>query len=114
MHILINRIYNEAPAGYRVLVDRLWPRGISRQKAALDEWCKTLAPSPGLRQWFNHEPARWPEFQKDYTAELSANRPEAAALLKRAGKGPLVLLYGAKDTEHTNALVLQKFLESMK
>jgi uncharacterized protein YeaO (DUF488 family) len=114
MKILTSRIYDDAPAGYRTLVDRLWPRGISRQKAGLDEWCKQLAPSPELRQWFNHEPAKWPDFQKRYAAELKANRAEAAALLNRAGKGPLVLLYGAKDTEHNQALVLQTFLESMK
>jgi uncharacterized protein YeaO (DUF488 family) len=113
MKILASRIYDDAPAGYRALVDRLWPRGLSKQKAALDEWCKQLAPSPELRKWFNHDPAKWPDFQKRYTTELKAGQSEAAALLKRAGKGPLVLLYGAKDTEHNQAIVLQKFLQSL-
>ena len=113
MKILISRVYGPAPAGYRALVDALWPRGLSKPKAALDEWCKTLAPGTTLRQWFNHEPAKWPEFQKRYTVELKANQAEALALLNRAGKGPLILLYGAADTEHNQAIVLQRFLQTL-
>lgn len=112
MDILIHRIYDPgAPDGYRALVDRLWPRGVSRAKAALDDWCRDVTPSPALRTWFGHQPAKWEEFRKRYTAELRSNADAADALLARAGKGPLVLLYAAKDTEHTHALVLQDFLE---
>lgn len=114
MRIVPQRIYDEhQQPGYRVLVDRVWPRGITRERAALDEWCKELAPSTGLRKWFGHDPARWEAFSRRYADELAGARDTAKALLKRAGKKPLVLLYGAKDKEHTHALVLKDFLAEL-
>jgi len=109
--ILLERVYDDThQKGYRVLVDRLWPRGISKERVALDEWCKELAPSPALRKWFGHKPERWAEFQKKYEHELKSCGAAADALLHRAGRKKLVLLYGAKDTKHTHALVLRKYL----
>jgi uncharacterized protein YeaO (DUF488 family) len=115
MHILPVRVYQQPqPAGYRVLVDRLWPRGLTKQAVAEDEWAKTLAPSSALRQWFGHQPAKWAEFSRRYQHELIALKPQALALLKRAHPGPLVLLYAAKDDAHTHALILKQFLENLQ
>lgn len=94
----------------RVLVDRVWPRGVSKQKAALTLWLKEIAPSTGLRQWFGHDPARWAEFRRRYHAELDAN-PEPVAQLKDLLRSDHVtLLYGAKDTQHNQALALAEYL----
>ena len=114
MKIYTERVY-DAPEheGYRVLADRLWPRGMTKQKAKLDEWDKTVAPSSELRKWFGHDPEKWTEFSKRYRNELKAVHDEAKALLKRAGKGPLILLSGAKDTEHTHTLVLKDYLSRL-
>ena len=98
-NIRLKRAY-EAPShddGARVLVDRLWPRGISKQKAALDEWMKEIAPSTELREWFGHDPARWAEFQKRYAAELRANRTGLTELRAIARRGKLTLIYAAQD-----------------
>jgi uncharacterized protein YeaO (DUF488 family) len=115
MQIILQRIYDDVPqAGYRVLVDRLWPRGMTKEKAALDEWCKELAPSPALRVWYDHKPERWLQFGKEYRQELKKQEETAKALLRRAGRKKLVLLYAAKDTQHANAVVLKKFLENLK
>ena len=112
MTIKLKRVY-EAPAkadGTRILVDRLWPRGLSKEKAHVDLWLKEVAPSTELRTWFAHDPAKWAEFQTRYHAELKQN-PDQIALLKQAlAKGPATLLYGAKDEEHNEAIVLQKLL----
>ncbi|WP_312144741.1 DUF488 family protein [Brevundimonas sp.] len=110
----LKRVY--APAaeadGTRILVDRLWPRGLSRQKAAIDIWMKDIAPSVELRRWFDHDPARWAVFQHGYKAELDA-RPEVVAELRRLIQaGPATLLYGAKDSAHNHALVLADYLRS--
>lgn len=115
MTIVLERIYDTGrrAAGYRVLVDRLWPRGVAKQDAALDEWCKALAPSSDLRKWFGHDPARWTEFQHLYTEELHGQEGEARALLGRAGRKNLVLLYGAKDSAHTHAIVLKRYLSGL-
>lgn len=111
--IQIKRIY-EAPAqsdGTRVLVDRLWPRGISKEEAALDMWLKEIAPSDALRTWFGHKPERFAGFSKKYIAELSDN-PAVATLQELVRTNPqLTLLYGAKDPDHNQAVVLQKFLK---
>lgn len=110
--IRIKRIY-EPPAstdGQRVLVDRVWPRGVSKAEADLTLWLKDVAPSTGLRQWFGHDPARWAEFRKCYRAELDANPDAVAKLRALAAKGPLTLLYGARDTEHNQAVVLAEYL----
>jgi len=112
--IKTKRIY-ESPAeedGFRILVDRLWPRGVRKEKAKIDLWLKEIAPSDELRKWFSHDPARWEEFRKKYEKELSAKQ----ALLneirrKEKEKGAVTLLYSAKDTEHNNAVALKIILE---
>lgn len=112
--IHIKRIYDEPVQrdGTRVLVDRLWPRGISKEEAALDMWLKDIAPSDELRTWFGHKPERFAEFSQKYRQELSDN-PALATLQELARKSEqLTLLYGAKDTEHNQAVVLQKLLEN--
>jgi uncharacterized protein YeaO (DUF488 family) len=111
--IKIKRIYDaEDEEGYRVLVDRLWPRGVSKEKANLDEWMKEVAPSDELRKWFNHEPSKWKSFKKKYMDELDDKQDLVQELLDNAKKGDLLLLYAAKDEEHNNAVVLQELLES--
>ena len=107
----IKRVYEppESSDGTRILVDRLWPRGLSKAAAALDEWNKEVAPSPALRTWFGHDPARFEEFTRRYEHELSANHA-AASLRRRAGSESITLLYAAKDQLHNHALVLQQFL----
>ncbi|MEZ5918404.1 MAG: DUF488 family protein [Alphaproteobacteria bacterium] len=113
MKIVTWRIYDEGrPGGYGVLADRLWPRGISKDKAALDEWWKELTPSPALRTWFGHDPQKWDEFREHYLRELSENEAQAKTYLKSVPPGKtLVLLYAAKDTAHSHALILKDYLE---
>ena len=109
----IKRAYEEpSPSdGFRVLVDRLWPRGLRKEQAAIDLWLKDVAPSSALRKWFGHDPARFAEFSKRYKRELS-KMDEPIALLKKEGKRQTVtLVYGARDEEHNQALVLQAFLK---
>ena len=110
MHILIKRVYAppDASDGLRVLVDRLWPRGIA--KAKVDVWLKDVAPSTALRQWFGHDPAKWVEFKKRYRAELKGN-PAVDELRALARKSDVVLVYAAKDEAHNEAVVLQQFLQ---
>jgi uncharacterized protein YeaO (DUF488 family) len=111
-NIRIKRIY-EAPDdadGTRVLVDRLWPRGVSKPKAALALWLKEIAPSPALRTWFDHDPARWVAFRRRYRAELARNEAAVAQIGDLSKRGPLTLLYGAHDTAHNHALVLAAYL----
>jgi len=109
-HVRIKRAYEAAADGdgYRVLVDRLWPRGVSKDKAHLDVWMKEIAPSTALRRWFGHDPARWDEFERRYRAELA--EPERSrlvtALAERATQGQVTLVYGARDTLHNEAVVL--------
>ncbi len=110
----IKRIY-DAPArsdGYRVLVDRLWPRGISKRRAKLSDWMPTLAPSTELRKWFGHDPARWNEFRKRYRAELAQKTSSIDAIRDRALNEPVTLLYGARDPLHNHARVLKQFIEA--
>lgn len=106
----------EAPApgdGFRVLVDRIWPRGISKERAALDLWAKDIAPSTGLRKWFGHDPARWDEFRARYRAELEPRRAELRTLLDQSGGRPLTLLFAAHDTVHNQAVVLKTVLDEL-
>jgi uncharacterized protein YeaO (DUF488 family) len=112
MDVRLKRAYEPASAGdgYRVLVDRLWPRGVSRKQAALDEWAKDLAPSSKLREWFGHEPARFAEFRGRYIDELRADRSRLTALRRRARIGTLTLVYSAHDSEHNDAVVLAEVL----
>jgi uncharacterized protein YeaO (DUF488 family) len=111
--IQIKRVY-DPPArshGARFLVDALWPRGLKRQEVKIQGWAKSVAPSKELRQWFGHDPARWPEFQRRYDAELDG-KPEAWQPLREAAdEGDLTLVFSARDTEHNNAVVLKKYLE---
>jgi len=117
MKISIKRAYEDAMPGdgYRVLVDRLWPRGCSREALALADWTKDIAPSEKLRKWFNHDPARWQIFQDRYQQELASDQQRARlhSLLTAAGRGPLTLVYGAKDSEHNQAAVLRQVLLRM-
>ncbi len=98
--------------GYRVLVDRLWPRAVSKLDARIDEWWKECAPSTALRNWFSHDPTKWGRFKQRYTDELEANREEVARSVNRAGHGPFTLVYGAKDEQHNHAIVLKEFIEN--
>lgn len=111
--IHIKRVY-ETPNekdGYRILIDRLWPRGIKKETAALNEWTKELAPSDALRKWFGHEPSLWVEFQKRYTAELQQNLALQEFINRIKMQKNITLIYSAKDTEHNNAIVLRRYLE---
>ena len=108
----IKRIYEPAEPsdGQRVLVDRLWPRGISKEKAHLDEWLKEIAPSSALRQWFQHDPAKWIEFQQRYRQELDQKPALIKELAKKATIETVTLLYAAADPEHAHVLVLKELL----
>ncbi|WP_151734071.1 DUF488 domain-containing protein ['Paenibacillus yunnanensis' Narsing Rao et al. 2020] len=113
----IKRIYEEASAGdgCRILVDRLWPRGVSREAAAVGEWMKEIAPSPELRKWFGHVPERFPGFRERYRAELEDDpvRQELAGRIQElAAQQPVTLLYGAKDPVHNHAALLREWLLS--
>jgi len=110
--VKIKRIYEEPePAdGRRLLVDRLWPRGVSREKARLDGWLKEIAPSNELRHWFAHDPSRWQEFQERYREELKAQPRLVEELRAQAAREPVTLLYAALDPEHNNAVVLLDLL----
>ena len=113
MNIVIERIYESFshPGGYRVLVDRVWPRGVSKEKAHLDLWFKEIAPSTELRKWFNHDPVKWNEFKEKYENELNA-MPEEVQKMRRLIKDhpDIILLYSAKDEEHNQAIVLRDYL----
>jgi uncharacterized protein YeaO (DUF488 family) len=112
MTIRLKRAY-EPPAptdGYRILIDRLWPRGVTRDKVQLDEWAQELAPSAELRRWFGHDPARFAEFRRRYVEELSAQEDKLRELRRRAREMTVTLVYGARDTEHNDAVVLAELL----
>ena len=108
----IKRVYDtpEFQDGLRVLVDRLWPRGLSKEQAQVDWWVKEVAPSDELRRWFGHDPARWPEFRARYLRELETKGPLLAELAERARQETVTLLYAARDDLHNNALVLRELL----
>lgn len=111
--ITIKRVYvpYDKQDGQRILTDRLWPRGLSKEKAHVDLWLKDISPSTELRKWFNHDPKKWPEFQKRYRAELAANKESVSTLQDCLDKEPVTIVYGAKDQEHNDAVVLKKYLE---
>ena len=112
----LKRIY-EAPSrddGFRVLVERLWPRGMKKEDAHIDLWLKDVSPSPELRRWYAHDVAKWPEFRRRYTAELESNPEPVALLRERAKKGKVTLLFAARDEEHNSAVVLKEFLEKRR
>jgi uncharacterized protein YeaO (DUF488 family) len=111
MSVFLKRAY-ESPAttdGTRVLVDRLWPRGVTKAKARIDLWLKDLAPSTELRKWFGHDPEKWSEFQTRYRAELKGN-PALSSLRELARQGNITLIYAAKDESHNDAVVLRQVL----
>ena len=113
MGIAIKRVY-EATAegdGYRVLIDRLWPRGLKKEAVPMDVWAKELAPSTELRKWFGHDPALWDEFRQRYAAELAESADVWQALARRSAKEPVTLLYGARDEEHNDAVALKARME---
>lgn len=117
MELKLERIYDKPQDlnGYRILVDRLWPRGISKVNAKLDEWEKEIAPSKELRSWFSHDPVKFAEFEKKYIAELDGNDqlPTFMTTIKEKLKTDnVILLYGAKDREHNQAVVLKQYLET--
>lgn len=110
--VRIKRVYDEPAAedGKRILVDRLWPRGIAKDKARIDEWLKEIAPSDELRKWFGHDPARWDEFRERYRRELEAKGELLDQLRTLARKETVTLLFAAKDEEHNNAVALKEIL----
>jgi uncharacterized protein YeaO (DUF488 family) len=110
--VRLKRAYDPAAAtdGYRVLIDRIWPRGVTREEAHLDDWARELAPSTELRTWFGHDPARFAEFRRRYTEELASQEEPLRELRRRAREGTLTLVYGARDTEHNDAVVLAEIL----
>ncbi len=111
--IRLKRAYDKPSPddGLRVLVERLWPRGLSKECAAVDLWMKDLAPSPELRRWFNHDPARWEEFQKRYRAELKQNKHAVEELRQKCLAGAVTFVYAARDLEHNSARLLKEYFE---
>lgn len=111
--IHLRRAYDapEPGEGTRYLVERLWPRGIRKEKLELDAWLKDVAPSTELRKWFSHEPAKWEEFRRRYAKELESHPDAWQPILDAARHGEVTLLFSSRDTEHNNALALKEFLE---
>jgi uncharacterized protein YeaO (DUF488 family) len=112
MNIRIKRVYEEPNGedGTRILVDRLWPRGLTKEKAKVDLWLKDIAPSTELRKWFAHDPAKWAEFRSRYREELKRNKKQVSLLKQEAAKGTVTLVYGANDQQHNEAVILQSLL----
>jgi uncharacterized protein YeaO (DUF488 family) len=110
--IKVKRIYDQPSShdGRRILIDRLWPRGIKKDGAPIDEWLKDIAPSNELRKWFGHDPAHWQEFKKKYARELRSQKDLAEKLKEEARHGTITLLFAAKDIEHNNAVALKEIL----
>ena len=114
MEIKVHRIYDkEQPKGFRVLVDRLWPRGISKEDAYLDDHWKEIAPSDELRKWFDHDSDKWGDFRKKYLKELSEHKEDIKKRLGKIEQKTLVLLYAAKDEAHNNAVVLKEYINRL-
>ena len=113
--IKIKRVYEPATPddGERYLIERLWPRGIKKERLQLKAWLKDIAPGIELRQWFAHDPSKWVEFQRRYTKELTADAAALQSLTNAARRGTVTLLYSAHDTEHNSAIVLKAFLEQV-
>jgi uncharacterized protein YeaO (DUF488 family) len=116
MAIFLKRAYEEPSPedGYRVLVDRLWPRGISKEEANLDKWLKDAAPSDELRKEFHHDRSRWAEFRKRYLSELKSHREELRPLALQAGSGRVTLVYAGRDEKRNNAVVLRQYLRMLR
>ena len=111
--IYLKRAYEKSSVddGVRILVERLWPRGLTKAKAALDLWIKGVAPSPDLRKWFGHDPARWKQFKQRYWKELKHKKDDVDVLRRKARQGRVTLIYAAHDKEHNGALALKEFIE---
>ena len=111
-NIRIKRAYEtpDSEDGERILVDRLWPRGLTKEKAKIDLWLKDVAPSTELRKWFAHDPGKWEEFRSRYQEELKRNKEQLSLLRQEAAKGTVTLVYGAKDQQHNEAVILQRLL----
>lgn len=112
--VKIKRVYEPKTKddGYRILVDRVWPRGLTKEKASIDLWLKEIAPSTTLRQWFKHDPKKWLEFKKLYFKELSSKKDLIVIIKEKAKQDSITLLYGTKDEEHNNAIALHEFLKN--
>jgi uncharacterized protein YeaO (DUF488 family) len=112
MELKLKRAYDPPSEddGCRILVDRLWPRGLRKDRSRIDCWLKEIAPSTALRQWFGHDPARWQEFQRRYFAELDGRAPVVKELRQRTQRGRVTLVYGAKDQTHNHAVALLEYL----
>ena len=107
------RVYDTSvKSGYRILVDRLWPRGVSKEDAKLDLWLKEIGPSNELRKWFGHDPERWNGFKEKFFSELDEKKELVEQIIAKAREGDVVLLFGAKDEEHNNAVALKEYIES--
>lgn len=115
MPIAVKRVYAKPGRddGYRVLVDRLWPRGLTKEEARLDLWLKEVAPSNELRTWFHADRSRWQDFRRRYLAELKEHREELRPLAERASRSPVTLVFAVKDEERNNAVVLKQYLERL-
>lgn len=113
MRISIKRVYEKPSSGdgFRILVDRLWPRGLTKEKARVDLWLREVGPSNDLRKWFAHDPARWSEFRRRYAVELRGKQALLDQIVEHASSGPVTLLFGAKDEEHNQAVALKGFLQ---
>ncbi|MGH7572580.1 MAG: DUF488 domain-containing protein [Gemmatimonadota bacterium] len=114
MTLKLKRAYEPAESGdgFRILVDRLWPRGVSKSSARIDLWLKEIAPSTTLRKWFGHDPAKWTEFRRRYFRELDQNREAIEEIQGHVRRGTVTLVYGAKDEEHNDAVALKEYLET--
>jgi uncharacterized protein YeaO (DUF488 family) len=113
MTVKTKRVYEkpEPGDGFRILIDRLWPRGVKKEKAKIDLWLKEIAPSTALRKWFGHDPEKWGEFKKRYFMELDKDTQSVAEIRKRAREGTVTLVFGAKDETHCNATALVEYLK---
>jgi uncharacterized protein YeaO (DUF488 family) len=114
--VWLRRVYDEPTHndGHRVLVDRLWPRGVSKDDLQIDQWCNEIAPSSDLRKWFGHDPERWEEFRVRYRKELTEHDDLVSELVEHARHGRVTLVYAARDTEHNNAVVLGHLIEERR
>lgn len=114
--ILLKRVYDKPSKadGYRVLVDRLWPRGLTKERAAIDLWLKEVAPSPELRTWFSHDISKWTEFNRRYRSELDSKTRHIETLVQKSREGAVTLVYGARDEEHNGAVVLRNIITGGK
>ena len=115
MDLKIKRVYEKQSGddGFRILVDRLWPRGLTKEKASVDLWLKEIAPSTALRKWFGHDPDKWIEFRKRYLLELDQNKEQVILLNEHLKSRTVTLVYGTKDQEHNEAVVLKDLLSSV-